>query len=60
MEYILQGINCALKISEIQYFESDKDFPSNTLCRISVVSGDFSGATQFDTDISQLAMFSIK
>ena len=60
MEYVLQGVNCALKISNIKFFESEINLNTNALCRVDVTSGDFCGATQFNMDISQLGKFSVQ
>jgi hypothetical protein len=55
--YVLQGVNCSLEISNIKIYE---DAPSDALCWVSVVSGNFCGATEFDIDISELGEFSVQ
>lgn len=49
MEYYIEGVNCFLKISNIEIFKNEIALPSNTLAWVSVSSGSFSGAKQLKT-----------
>ena len=42
---------------QIKIFDSDVNYPSNTIITVSVVSDDFSAVTDMDIDIKQLIAF---
>lgn len=58
MEFVLQGNDCYLKIYNIEVFESDLEYPINTVAAVSVLSNGFSGSVEFDLNIRSLANFS--
>ena len=60
VEYILDGKDNSIIISDIKIFHEDSEFPVNTLCRVSVHSGMFKGEVEFDLDIKCLVEFSKK
>jgi hypothetical protein len=60
MEYVLESVGCYLKISNIRVFEGEINLPTNTSAWVSVSSGSFSGATEFDIDAKLLGEFSVQ
>ena len=57
MKYQLKTDNFFLGC-ELQVFESDIKYPSNTVMQISVSSSGFSGESSMDIDVKQFAVFS--
>lgn len=58
-EHILESDNFSLHIN-LQIFESDIEYPLNSIMTVSVVSNGFSAKTDMDIDIKMFADFSSK
>ena len=56
MKHILKTDNFEISM-DLEIFEGDISYPTNTIMRVAVQSGDFSARTSMDIDIKEFAQF---